>query len=139
MLLIRNTYTYCATRTLYGLALERRAPGFLRKCTKNGVPFYCFCVVICFPFLSFLSVGSGADKVLTWLVNLITAGCLIDYIVMCITYLRFYKACRVQGLDRSTFPYVGKFQPWSAIIGLVCISLVCFFCKSARPTSQRWS
>src|SRR4051794_1138437 len=32
-----NTYTYCATRTLYGLALEGRAPKVLQKCTKSGV------------------------------------------------------------------------------------------------------
>ncbi len=31
-----NTYTYCATRSLYGLALEGRAPKFLRYCTNGG-------------------------------------------------------------------------------------------------------
>lgn len=33
-----NTYTYCATRTLYSLALEGRAPAILRKTLKNGEP-----------------------------------------------------------------------------------------------------
>ena len=122
-----NTYTYCATRSLYGLAIEGRAPHFLRKCTKNGVPIYCFCVVICFPCLSFLAVSSGSSQVLTWLVNLITAGGLIDYIVMTSTYIAFYKACQAQGIDRNTFPYVGKFQPYCAYIGLCGISTVCFF------------
>lgn len=37
-----NTYTYCATRTLYALALESRAPKILRKCTKAGVPVVSF-------------------------------------------------------------------------------------------------
>ncbi len=80
-----NTYTYCATRSLYGLAIEGRAPKFLRKCTRNGVPIYCFAVVMCFPMLSFLQLGSGSAKVLTWLINLITAGGIIDYIVMSVT------------------------------------------------------
>jgi yeast amino acid transporter len=31
-----NTYTYCATRTLYSLALEGRAPKILTKTLKNG-------------------------------------------------------------------------------------------------------
>lgn len=31
-----NTYTYCSTRALYGLALEGRAPKFLRTCTRKG-------------------------------------------------------------------------------------------------------
>src|SRR5262249_23714442 len=33
-----NTYTYCATRSLYGLAPEGRAPQILTKCTANGIP-----------------------------------------------------------------------------------------------------
>lgn len=47
-----NTYTYCATRSLYSLALEGRAPRFLRKCTSNGVPIYCFAITMI--FVSFL-------------------------------------------------------------------------------------
>jgi len=114
-----NTYTYCATRTLYGLALEGRAPRVLRKCTKGGVPLFCFFVVMIFPFLSFLQVSSGSATVLTWLVNLITAGGIIDYIVMTTTYIFFYRACKAQGLNRKTLPYCGWFQPYSAWIGLI--------------------
>ena len=113
-----NTYTYCATRSLYGLALEGRAPRFLRYCTKKGVPLWCFCVVMIFPILSFLQVGNGSSKVLSWLVNLITAGGVINYIVMTITYIFFYRATQAQGMDRKSFPYTGWFQPYSAYIGL---------------------
>jgi len=64
-----NTYTYCATRSLYGLALEGRAPKVLRYCTKNGVPLYCFFVVMCFPCLSFMQLSNGSSKVLGWLIK----------------------------------------------------------------------
>jgi yeast amino acid transporter len=121
-----NTYTYCATRNLYGLALEGRAPRFLQYCTKSGVPVYCFAIVMIFPFLSFLQLGNASSTVLTWLVNLITAGGVIDYIVMCITYLRFYYACKAQGIDRKTFPYCGYFQPYSGWIGLCVLTLIVF-------------
>lgn len=33
-----NSYVYCASRSLFGLALEGKAPKFLTKCNKNGVP-----------------------------------------------------------------------------------------------------
>jgi yeast amino acid transporter len=122
-----NTYTYCATRSLYGLALEGRAPKFLRKCTKNGVPIYCFLIVMCFPFLSFLQVSSNSAQVLDWLVALITAGGIIDYIIMSVTYLFFYRACKVQGVDRRTFPYYGYFQPWCGILAVICECLVVLF------------
>jgi len=132
-----NTYTYAATRTLYGLALEGRAPKFLRKCTKNGVPIYCFLVVMCFPFLSFLQVSNSSAKVLNWLIALITAGGIIDYIVMCVTYIFFYNACKAQGVDRKSFPYTGWFQPYCAYIGLVweTVVVLCFGYSSISPFS----
>lgn len=122
-----NTYTYAATRNLYGLALEGRAPKFLRKTTRTGVPIYAFCIVMCFPFLSFLQLSASSNTVLTWLVNLITAGGIIDYIVMTTTYIFFYRACVAQGVDRRTFPYYGRFQPYGAYIALVFEILVVIF------------
>ena len=75
-----NTLTYCATRSLYGLALEGRAPKVLKYCTKAGVPVYCFFVVMVFPMLSFLQLGNSSATVLGWLTSLITAGGIIDYV-----------------------------------------------------------
>ncbi|PHH92418.1 hypothetical protein CDD83_7487 [Cordyceps sp. RAO-2017] len=122
-----NTYTYCATRSLYGLALEGRAPRILRKCWSNGVPIYCFCIVMCFPLLSFLQVGNGSAKVLDWLVSLITAGGIIDYLVMSVTFLFYYRACKAQGVDRASLPYCGWGQPYCAIVALFFQTLVIIF------------
>lgn len=150
-----NTYTYCATRTLYGLALESRAPRVLRKCTPNGVPIFCFAIVMVFPFLSFLAVSNDSSIVLTWLVNLTTAGGekpgrsskalhiltwhagIIDYIVMCVTYIFFYRACKAQGVDRKLFSYCGYFQPYGAWIALIwLLHIILFFGYSSfRPWS----
>lgn len=57
-----------------------------------------------------------------------TAGGIIDYIVICVNYICFWRACRAQGLNRREFPYYGYFQPWSTIFALcfeICI-LVCY-------------
>lgn len=114
-----NAYTYCAMRSLYGLALEGQAPRFFLRCTKSGIPIWCFVATMVFPFLSFLAVGNGTAQAVTWLANLTEAAQLIDYIVMCTTYLFFHRALRVQGISRDTLPYKGWFQPYSAWIGLV--------------------
>lgn len=131
-----NTYCYCASRSLYGLALEGRAPRILTKCW-NGNPLLCFGIVICFSFLSFLSVNSGSNVVLTWLVNLITAGGIINYVVITVTYICFYRAMKVQGFDRSTLPYIGWFQPYGAYIAFIWMSFVVIFYgySSFRPWS----
>lgn len=122
-----NTYMYCATRTLYSLALEGRAPAFLTKCTKQGVPVFCVLVTTCFALLSFLQLNDGSARALTILTSLITAGGLINYITMCVTYIFFHRACLAQGVDRRSFPYYGRFQPYCAWIGLVGESLILFF------------
>jgi amino acid transporter len=119
-----NAYTYYGTRSLYSLSIQGQAPKFLRKCTKAGVPIYCLCVVMVFPFLGFLNVDSSSAQVLTWLTNIITAAQVIDYIIICTTYIFFYRALRAQNIDRRTLPYYGYFQPYSAWIALVWMIFV---------------
>lgn len=140
-----NTYTYCATRSLYGMALEGRAPGFLCYVIKRGpmagVPILCLAITMFFPCLSFLQVSNGSEVVLTWLINLVTAGGVITYIVMAVTYIRFHRAVKAQGLDRKTFPYRGWFQPYCAWIGLAWMIMIvtCYGYSSYAPWStENW-
>ncbi|OAG41603.1 hypothetical protein AYO21_04067 [Fonsecaea monophora] len=114
-----NTYVYCASRTLYGLSLDGHAPKFLQKCTKAGVPIYCFFVTMLFPLLSLLTLGTSSTQVITWLTNLTEASQIIDFIVMCIIYLFFYRALKAQGYDRNTLPYRGWGQPYVAWVALI--------------------
>ncbi|KAH9826532.1 General amino acid permease AGP2 [Teratosphaeria destructans] len=123
-----NTYTYCATRNLYSLALEGRAPKFLRKCTRKGVPIYCFLVVMIFPLLSFTAVSSGSSVAITWFADLVTGGGLINYIVISITYLQFYYATKRQNIDRKSLPYTGYLQPFCGYFALVWMVIVsCYY------------
>ncbi|KAI1612708.1 amino acid permease/ SLC12A domain-containing protein [Exophiala viscosa] len=119
-----NSYVYCATRALYGLALNGQAPKFFRQVTRHGIPIWCFIVSIALSCLSFLQVSNGSGVVLTWLVNIITAAQQLDYIYMCITYLRFKRALEAQGIDRKTLPYVGWHTTFCAWWGLAGCSFV---------------
>ncbi|KAJ5729586.1 uncharacterized protein N7483_004094 [Penicillium malachiteum] len=132
-----NTYTYCAIRTLYSLALEGRAPRFLTYTSRKGVPIYCFIVVMIFPMLSFLQCGSGSSVVITWFADLVTAGGLINYITICITFIFYHRACKVQGVDRRQFSYFGRFQPYCAYLALVWMFLVTLF--YGYPAFKPWS
>ncbi|CBF83027.1 hypothetical protein AN3287.2 [Aspergillus nidulans FGSC A4] len=122
-----NTYMYCASRSPYALSLEGRAPRILSKCTGQGVPIYCVLVTICFPLLSLLQLGDASSQVLTWLTNILTAGGLINYFTMAVTYVFFYRACKAQGVDRTAFPYYGRFQPYAAWAGVVGEGLIILF------------
>ncbi|KAL1599605.1 general amino acid permease agp2 [Paraconiothyrium brasiliense] len=121
-----NSYVYCASRSLYGLALEGKAPRFMTKCTRQGVPFYCVAVVLVFACLSFLNLGNNSAVVLDWFVALVTASQLINFSVMCFTFLAFYKACHVQGLDRNSLPFKAPLMPYAAYYGLVGTFIMAF-------------
>lgn len=58
---------------------------------------------------------------------------------MCITYIRFHKACKVQGLDRKSLPYTGYLQPFCAWYGLVWMTLVTLFYGYAVFRNGAWS
>ncbi|KAF2795130.1 amino acid transporter-like protein [Melanomma pulvis-pyrius CBS 109.77] len=119
-----NSYVYCATRTLYSLSIDGHAPRFLQKTTKAGVPIYCFCVTMIFPFLSFLSAGRAASEGVKWLANITQAAQLLDYIFMCTIYIFFYRALKAQGYNRDDLPYKGWGQPYVAYVGVVFFSVV---------------
>ncbi|KAJ5176403.1 General amino acid permease AGP2 [Penicillium canariense] len=121
-----NSYVYCASRSLYGLALEGKAPLFLAKCTKKGVPIYCVAVVLLIALLSFLQVSNGASVVLSWFVNLVTASQLINFSVVTFTYIRFKKALDAQGVSRRALPYRSWFQPYIAYVACTATTIMAF-------------
>ncbi|KAI6434865.1 hypothetical protein MCOR22_009396 [Pyricularia oryzae] len=121
-----NSYVYCASRSLYGLALEGKAPRFLTKCTRNGVPLYSVLVVLAISLLSFLQVSNNAAVVLSWFVSLVTASQLLNFAAICFTYTRFHKALAAQGIDRRTLPYRGWFQPIPAWMGVIACTTMAF-------------
>ncbi|KAK0191765.1 putative carnitine transport protein [Armillaria mellea] len=107
-----NSYVFCASRTLYGMALQRRLPRFLTRCTQNGVPIYCVGISILVALLAFLQVSNDTAKVLEWFVSLTAATQVINYAIVTFTYLRFYYALKAQGIPRSSLPFRGPLQPF---------------------------
>ncbi|KGM91999.1 uncharacterized protein PADG_11786 [Paracoccidioides brasiliensis Pb18] len=109
-----NSYVYCASRSLFGLALEGKAPRIFTKCNKHGVPIYCVGLVLLISLLSFLQVSNNAAIVLSWFVSLVTASQLLNFFSIAFTYTRFMKALHAQGVSRDSLPYKGYWQPYLA-------------------------
>ncbi len=129
-----NAYTFNASRSLHALALDHKAPGFLRKTNKqcvaspvsphmltiSGNPYYCVVVVMTLSTLSYLALGSGSAKVLNWILSFCTASAMANWSIMAVTYLRFHKAMKVQGIDKASFlPVTSRWQPWSGYWALM--------------------
>ncbi|KAK1231997.1 general amino acid permease agp2 [Marasmius sp. AFHP31] len=109
-----NSYVYCASRTLFGLALEGKVPKVFTRCNKNGVPVYCVALTLSIALLSFLQVSNNSAVVLQWFVNLVTASQLLNWSIVAFTYIRFHKALKAQGISRDTLPYKTAWQPFCA-------------------------
>ncbi|KAK3055418.1 hypothetical protein LTS18_011793 [Coniosporium uncinatum] len=118
-----NGITYAATRSLYGMAIEGRAPRFFAYTTKNGVPLFAAFGALSFCLLAFLQVSNSSASVLTWLVYLITACQLLNYMGTCITYLHFRKACQVQGFPRESLSFKARLQPYATYYAIFMLVL----------------
>jgi yeast amino acid transporter len=122
-----NSYVYCASRSLFGLALEGKAPRIFTKCTKSGVPIFCVALVLLLSLLSFLQVSNSAAVVLQWFVNLVTASQLINFSVMCFTYIKFRNAYLKQYGSSDFLPYKPLLQqPYAAYYGLIGTFIMTF-------------
>ena len=89
-----NSFLYCGSRVLYGLALRGQAPKIFTYCTKSGLPLAAVLGVSCFALLSFMNVSAGAATVFNWFVNLSTVGGFFGWFSMNLTYL-FFCACPI--------------------------------------------
>ena len=123
-----NSFVFAASRALYGMALSGRAPRFFAKTNKRGVPVYASLLTLLMGCLSYLSVSSGTVKVLNWFINVVTSAQLVTWTCIAITWLRFNKGLKSQGIDRKTFlPARDPLAPFSAWYVLIWAPAVLFF------------
>jgi len=57
-----NSDLYIGSRTLYGLAVEGKAPAIFKKVTKGGVPLPALILCTAFCGLVFLNVSASSAK-----------------------------------------------------------------------------
>lgn len=102
---------FLASRVLYGLAEEKQAPSIFLKMNRFGAPYVAVGVSNAFLFLVYLSLGSNSSVAFGWFVNIATIAALISWIVIEITFLRFYYGLKVQGIsrDRESFLVLAVF------------------------------
>lgn len=122
-----NAFLYTGSRYLFALAQNRQAPRFLLKCTKAGVPLWCVLITAAFGLLTYMSTSAGANTVFVWFQNLTTISTLFTWVSINLAYVRFYAACKAQGLDRNTLPFKSPFQPFLGWAAMIFFGLIIFF------------
>ncbi|EPE32794.1 hypothetical protein GLAREA_07928 [Glarea lozoyensis ATCC 20868] len=113
-----NSYCYIGARMIVAMAVDRQAPQFFAKVNRWGVPYYAVLASFAFGPLAYLSLGSGgAAQAFKWLLTLSTVAGLLAWMTLCVCFIQYHSACKIQGIDRDYLPFKGRLQPYSAWVG----------------------
>ncbi|AET38203.1 dicarboxylic amino acid permease Ecym_2480 [Eremothecium cymbalariae DBVPG len=113
-----NSDLYVGSRSLYGLAIDKKAPKIFAKTNSWGVPYNSLALCTLFCCLAYMNVSSSAETMFSYFVNVTSIFGLLSWISILITYISFDRAFRVQGIDKNTLSYQAPFQPVTAWIAL---------------------
>ncbi|KAA8908301.1 hypothetical protein TRICI_004787 [Trichomonascus ciferrii] len=107
-----NNFYYCATRTLFGMAQEGKAPKFFKLCLPNGAPAAAMLAVAAVGCLSFLQLNNNAQVVLNWFISLAASSLLIYMFFINVSYFRWRQGLKAQGIDYNSLKYKHRFSGW---------------------------
>lgn len=128
------------SRILYTLAVQGHAPKIFSKINRWGVAWVAVTFFAVFMSLGYMTLSSSASNVFTWLQDIVSVSTLVNWIVICIVYLRFYYACKKQGIDRqSELPWCAPWQPYTTWASLILFLLLLFTGGYATFIHGEWS
>ena len=133
-----NSGVLGASRTLYGLAREGHAPRIFLRVSRWGIPYVTILFFSLFITLGYMSLGKTASVVFGWFQDLISAAAFINWIIICMVYLRFYYGMKKQGISRDELPWKGPFQPYGAWIGLCSFAFILLTAGYATFIHGQW-
>lgn len=122
-----NSDLYIASRTLFGLAHEGKAPKIFRYTDKRGVPVFALALSVAFCLLAFLGVNTASYTVFGYFVNLVTMFGLLTWISILVSHIFFVRARKAQGIPDSALAYVAPLGIWGSYGALVFCCLIAFF------------
>lgn len=122
-----NSDLYIASRTIYGLALEGKAPKILAKTDKRGVPVYALGVSSLFCLLAYMNVSSDSKEVFGYFVNLVTIFGILTWISILVAHIYFVRARKAQGITNDQLHYTAPFGAAGSYGALVFCILIAVF------------
>ncbi|KAF3404992.1 Dicarboxylic amino acid permease [Talaromyces pinophilus] len=107
-----NSSLLWGSRILYAMAVEGSAPRLFTRVNRFGIPYLSVLFYGAFMALGYMSLSSTAETVFSWLKTLVSISTLVNWMVITVTYLRFYYGCRRQRIDRQRLPWTAPLQPY---------------------------
>jgi len=122
-----NSDLYIASRTLFGLAHEGKAPKIFKWTDGRGVPVPALALSVLFCLLAYLGVNTSSYTVFGYFVNLVTMFGLLTWISILISHIFFVRARKAQNIPDSALAYVAPLGIWGSVGALIFSILILFF------------
>lgn len=119
-----NTGLYAGSRMLYAMALEGKAPRFLTRTNKRGVPYMSVFFTAFIGMLAFLTSNYGTGRVYVWLIDGAGLTSFIAWFGIAWSHYRFRRAYLAQGHSLEDLPFKSRFFPFGPIFGMSICGLV---------------
>ncbi|GMK56419.1 hypothetical protein CspeluHIS016_0302590 [Cutaneotrichosporon spelunceum] len=137
-----SAHMYLSTRALWALAHNGRAPGVFKRTNRWGTPIYCVLVTFAFGLLGYTAAGDKtAYQIFDYFSSMIAVVGLISWCGIAVIYIRFHRACRVQGFNRAIlkkYKAPDWMQPFLGYYTLIFCGLVVFFNKWRVFLNGHW-
>lgn len=122
-----NSDLYIASRTLYNLAADGKAPALFARTTKSGLPVYSLGVSSLFTLLAYLNVSSSSQTVFKYFVNMVSVFGLLTWLSILLAHVGSRRGLKAQNISPDTLPYKAPFQPYGTYIALFFTILITLF------------
>ncbi|CAI7618444.1 unnamed protein product [Penicillium bialowiezense] len=113
-----NSDLYIATRTIYGLAREGKAPRIFARTDRRGVPVPALAISAVIALLAYMNVSGDSRVVFKYFVNLVTIFGLLTWISILVTHIHFVRARKAQGVPESELAYKAPFGIYGSYFAL---------------------
>ncbi|KAJ9137081.1 Amino acid permease [Pleurostoma richardsiae] len=131
-----NSAIYIASRCIFAQAKAGRAPGFLAKTTKSGVPVNAIVFTNLFGLISLLNISENAGNVFTYLLDISGAAAFIAWAFIGLTHLRFRAAMKAQNVPLSALPFKAMgypYVPWVIFIANLFLVIISGYTTLLTP------
>jgi len=116
-----NSGLFCATRMLYGMANEGKAPRIFALTNKRGVPVNALLVTAGIAAIGFFTSLAPQIDIYTFLLNASGMMGMFGWVAIALCHYRFRRAYLAQGNSLDDLHYKAKFFP----VGAICAIILC--------------
>jgi lysine-specific permease len=130
-----NSSLYAASRMLFAMSKEGKAPKIFGKTDKRGLPLNAILVTAVLGVLAVLLKFMGAGEAYLILVNIISLSIVFCWISIAVSHLGFRKWMKEKGLNVSDLKYKSILFPFGPILTIV-VCLFGIFSAFVNPGSR---